>query len=46
MLRLDRVAEAQDKGQPITVDGAPITVDTAAMAAYRASIAERDAGAQ
>ena len=41
MIRLDRVAEALDKGQPITAGGVPVDVDAARLAAYRDSIAEQ-----
>lgn len=41
MLRLDRVAEALDKGQPITAAGHPLTVDPERLAAYRQSVAEQ-----
>ena len=43
MLRLDRVAEAIDKGQVVTSGGAAVTVDAETMARYRASVAERAA---
>jgi folate-binding protein YgfZ len=44
LLRIDRAAEAADKGQPLTAaDGAAITVDPAALDRYRASAAARAA---
>lgn len=43
MLRLDRVAEAADKGQTLTSEGTAITVEDEAMERYRASVAEREA---
>ena len=45
MLRLDRVAEAVDKGLPILAGAVPIDVDGERLAAYRASVAERAAAA-
>jgi len=41
MVRLDRITEAEEKGLPVTADGVPVTIDAAALAAYRASLAER-----
>ncbi len=41
LVRLDRIVEAQDKGQPVTVNGAEVTVDPDAIARYRASVAEK-----
>ncbi len=41
MLRLDRAAEAADKGEQLLVDGHAITVDADAIARYRASAASR-----
>jgi folate-binding protein YgfZ len=41
MLRLDRAAEAQDKGQALAAGGIAITVDADSLAAYRKSVAER-----
>lgn len=41
MLRLDRVAEALDKGQPIVAGGSAISVDAASVAAYREAVANR-----
>jgi hypothetical protein len=41
MVRLDRVAEALDKGQPLTIGGAPAIVDPAAVAAFRQAVANR-----
>ena len=41
MLRLDRVAEAQDKGQPITAGGVALAVDTEALERYRRGVAEK-----
>lgn len=41
MVRLDRVMEAIDKGQPISAGGFPLTVEAEAIARYRASLAER-----
>ena len=41
MLRLDRVVEAIDKGQPLTAGGVAIDVDAAMLAVYRQSLAER-----
>lgn len=43
LLRLDRVAEAIDKGQALTAGGIAITVDDAAVRHYRSSAAERAA---
>jgi hypothetical protein len=43
LLRLDRVAEALDKGQPITAGGAPIEVDKAMLDRYRAAATQRKA---
>jgi len=44
LLRIDRAAEAADKGQAlITADGAVVTVDPAALDRYRASAAARTA---
>ena len=43
MLRLDRVMEALDKGQPISAGAVPITVDPEALQRYRTSIAEKAA---
>ncbi len=39
LLRLDRAAEAQIKGQALTAGTATITVDAAALAAYEAAVA-------
>jgi hypothetical protein len=41
LLRLDRVAEALDKGLALTVAGAAVTVDPDAVAGYRRALAER-----
>ena len=41
MLRLDRAAEAQDKGLTPTAEGVAITVEAESLAAYRKSVAER-----
>jgi hypothetical protein len=41
LLRIDRAAEAADKGDPLTAGTATITVDTAALDRYRASAAAR-----
>lgn len=41
MMRLDRAAEAQDKGLTLTAGGVAITVDAESLAAYRKSVAER-----
>jgi len=41
LLRIDRAAEAADKGEPLTVGDATIIVDTAALDRYRASAAAR-----
>ena len=41
MLRLDRVAEAADKRQPVTSAGGVLTVDADAVERYRRSVAER-----
>ena len=41
MLRLDRVAEAIDKGLPLSAGGVAVTVVPEAVARYRASLAER-----
>jgi len=38
MVRLDRAAEAEDKGQSLTASGVAVTVDPAAIAAYRDSV--------
>jgi folate-binding protein YgfZ len=44
LLRIDRVAEAADKGQALTTaDGATVTVDPAALDRYRASAAAKAA---
>ena len=44
LLRIDRAAEAADKGQTLTTaDGAAVTVDPAALERYRASAAARAA---
>ena len=45
MLRLDRVAEALDKGQAITAGGVALVVDAAALERYRRAVAEKAAGA-
>lgn len=44
LLRIDRVAEAIDKGQPLSSGGSAIEVDIDAVARYRASLAERPQG--
>ena len=41
LLRLDRVAEALDKGLAVTAGGLMLTVDPDAIARYRRSVAER-----
>lgn len=41
LLRLDRVAEAIDKGTAIECDGHAVVVDTVAMDRYRRSVADR-----
>ena len=41
LLRIDRAAEAADKGQPLTAGDATVIVDTAALDHYRASAAAR-----
>lgn len=41
MLRLDRAADAQDKGLVLTAGGVAISVDSESLAAYRKSVAER-----
>jgi folate-binding protein YgfZ len=41
LLRIDRAAEAADKGDPLTAGPATLTVDTAALDHYRASAAAR-----
>ena len=41
LLRIDRAAEAADKGEPLTAGAATIVVDTAALDRYRASAAAR-----
>jgi folate-binding protein YgfZ len=41
MVRLDRAAEAEDKGQALAAGGTAIAVDAAALTAYRKSVAER-----
>lgn len=38
MLRLDRAAEAADKGEALTAAGTPISVDAAALTRYRDSL--------
>jgi tRNA-modifying protein YgfZ len=43
LLRLDRVAEAIDKGQPLMAGGVALTVEEAALSRYRASVTERAA---
>lgn len=45
MLRLDRVLEAVQKGQPVTAGEAAITVDAAMLDLYRTGAAERAAAA-
>jgi hypothetical protein len=43
-MRIDRAAEAADKGQKLaTADGAVVTVDPAALDRYRASAAAKAA---
>jgi hypothetical protein len=44
LIRLDRVAEGEDAGTPITAGGRSVTVDPEAVARYRASAAEKAAG--
>lgn len=44
LLRIDRVAEALEKGQALTANGAPATVDDEAVERYRRSVAERPQG--
>ena len=44
LVRLDRVAEALDKGQLLTVGGVPITVDAVAVGAWRQAAAARASG--
>ena len=41
LVRLDRVAEALDKSQPLTVRGAYVSIDPAAIARYRESVANK-----
>lgn len=41
MVRLDRVAEALDKGAAVTAAGAPVAVDAEALARYREAVAKR-----
>ncbi|MBN9265799.1 MAG: folate-binding protein YgfZ [Hyphomicrobium sp.] len=41
LLRIDRAAEAADKGEPLTAGAATIVIDTAALDRYRASAAAR-----
>ncbi len=41
MLRLDRVAEAADRGEILTANGHPISVDAADLARYRDSVANK-----
>jgi len=43
MVRIDRVAEALDKAQPLTAGGIAIEPDPDTIARYRASVAERQA---
>ena len=43
MLRLDRAAEAIDKGQPLTSGGQPLTVEQEALDRYRTAAAEKAA---
>lgn len=43
LVRLDRVAEALDKGQSVTCDGADLVVDPDALASYRANAAAKAA---
>ena len=45
LVRLDRVAEAVDKGLPVTAGGVAITIETQALARYRAGVAEKAGGA-
>lgn len=44
IVRLDRVAEAADKGLVVTAGGKPVVVDAAALGRYRDSAAERPPG--
>lgn len=44
LLRIDRVAEALDKGQPLTAGGVAIEVDPEAVQRYRRSVAEKPHG--
>lgn len=41
LLRIDRVAEALDKAQPLTAGGGGVSVDAEAVERYRRSVAER-----
>ncbi len=41
LLRMDRAAEADDKGEPLVAGAATVIVDTAALDQYRASVAAR-----
>ncbi len=41
LLRMDRAAEADDKGEPLVAGVATVIVDTAALDRYRASVAAR-----
>ena len=43
LLRLDRVAEALDKGEAITAGGVSLTVDAGALSRYRAAVSARAA---
>ncbi len=43
MVRLDRIIEAIDKGEPITVDGAKVTVDPGTLQRYRRNLEEKRA---
>jgi len=41
LLRIDRAAEAADKGEPLVAGTSTITVDAASLDCYRASAAAR-----
>ncbi len=41
MVRLDRAAEAADKGQPLAAGGVEVTIDAAAVQAWRDAMRNR-----
>jgi tRNA-modifying protein YgfZ len=43
MVRLDRAAEAKDKGQDLTVNGHPVAIAPEVLALYRQSVADKPA---